>query len=242
MISRPLLRLKMLLLSLKKMSPKRQWALALILLVALVLIILRCVSKRDEFLTPPVLGEWREVRYGTPVAFVIWLSCEHRLAARFSYRPKTGSYHNRKHAHFVLDTDEKVAQCQQTNADSYPRYCLSPACGEKECAQGICGRQCKGKPPGPWSAWDDSRRSKMNFEDFKATCNSFEEYQRGHLVTAGHMTASKSLYDSTFTMTNISPMAPALNNGAWKDTEELSLLWEKHVHVYGGSVWDENAL
>lgn len=46
-------------------------------------------------------------------------------------------------------------------------------------------------------------------------------YQRGHMCPAGDRSASKALMKSTFIMSNVCPMTPALNTGAWKRTEIL---------------------
>lgn len=45
-------------------------------------------------------------------------------------------------------------------------------------------------------------------------------YQRGHLCPAADRSASKELMRSTFLMSNVCPMTPAINTGAWKITEE----------------------
>lgn len=46
-------------------------------------------------------------------------------------------------------------------------------------------------------------------------------YQRGHMCPAADMTASRALMKQTFYMSNICPMTPSLNTGAWKKTETL---------------------
>lgn len=45
-------------------------------------------------------------------------------------------------------------------------------------------------------------------------------FQRGHLCPAADRSASKELMRSTFLMSNVCPMTPAINTGAWKVTEE----------------------
>lgn len=45
-------------------------------------------------------------------------------------------------------------------------------------------------------------------------------YQRGHLCPAADRSASKDLMRSTFLMSNVCPMTPDINTGAWKVTEE----------------------
>lgn len=44
-------------------------------------------------------------------------------------------------------------------------------------------------------------------------------YQRGHMCPAADRSASKDLMKSTFVMSNVAPMTPSLNTGAWKITE-----------------------
>lgn len=45
-------------------------------------------------------------------------------------------------------------------------------------------------------------------------------YQRGHMCPAADRSVSKDLMEQTFVMSNVCPMTPALNTGAWKRTEE----------------------
>lgn len=44
-------------------------------------------------------------------------------------------------------------------------------------------------------------------------------FQRGHMCPAADRSASTQLMKSTFIMSNVCPMAPALNTGAWKMAE-----------------------
>lgn len=44
-------------------------------------------------------------------------------------------------------------------------------------------------------------------------------YQRGHMCPAADRSASKAAMRATFIMSNVCPMAPSLNTGAWKRTE-----------------------
>ena len=44
-------------------------------------------------------------------------------------------------------------------------------------------------------------------------------YQRGHMCPAADRSASKDAMRATFIMSNVCPMAPSLNTGAWKRTE-----------------------
>lgn len=44
-------------------------------------------------------------------------------------------------------------------------------------------------------------------------------YQRGHMCPAADRSATKAAMRATFTMSNVCPMAPALNTGSWKRIE-----------------------
>lgn len=49
-------------------------------------------------------------------------------------------------------------------------------------------------------------------------------YHRGHMCPAGDRSRSKSAMKQTFVMSNVCPMTPTLNTGAWKRTENLERL------------------
>lgn len=55
-------------------------------------------------------------------------------------------------------------------------------------------------------------------------------YQRGHLCPAADRSASKELMRSTFLMSNVCPMTPAINTGAWKITEETGRALARRGH------------
>lgn len=55
-------------------------------------------------------------------------------------------------------------------------------------------------------------------------------YQRGHLCPAADRSASKDLMRSTFLMSNVCPMTPAINTGAWKITEETGRTLARRGH------------
>lgn len=55
-------------------------------------------------------------------------------------------------------------------------------------------------------------------------------YQRGHMCPAADRSASKDLMRSTFLMSNVCPMTPALNTGAWKVTEEVGRSLARRGH------------
>lgn len=65
-------------------------------------------------------------------------------------------------------------------------------------------------------------------------------YQRGHMCPAADRSASKDLMRSTFLMSNVCPMTPSINTGAWKKTEEAgrSLARQGHkVNVTAGALF-----
>lgn len=55
-------------------------------------------------------------------------------------------------------------------------------------------------------------------------------FQRGHLCPAADRSASKDLMRSTFLMSNVCPMTPAINTGAWKVTEETGRALARRGH------------
>ena len=61
-------------------------------------------------------------------------------------------------------------------------------------------------------------------EDRKPRCSTTDYvgsgYHRGHLCPAGDRGAQKDWWADTFYMTNVAPMKPALNTGAWKSAED----------------------
>lgn len=48
---------------------------------------------------------------------------------------------------------------------------------------------------------------------------SFSHYQRGHLCPSGDRDSRRSWFNDTFVTSNIVPMTPVTNSGAWKETE-----------------------
>ena len=65
-------------------------------------------------------------------------------------------------------------------------------------------------------------------------------YQRGHMCPAADRSASKSLMKSTFLMSNVCPMTPSINTGAWKITEDAGreLARQGHkVNVTAGALF-----
>lgn len=65
-------------------------------------------------------------------------------------------------------------------------------------------------------------------------------YQRGHMCPAADRSASKDLMRSTFLMSNVCPMTPSLNTGAWKVTEEAGRALARrghNVHVTAGPLF-----
>lgn len=55
-------------------------------------------------------------------------------------------------------------------------------------------------------------------------------FQRGHMCPAADRSASKDLMRSTFLMSNVCPMTPAINTGAWKITEETGRALARRGH------------
>lgn len=69
---------------------------------------------------------------------------------------------------------------------------------------------------------------------------SFSGYQRGHLCPSGDRDSRKDWFKDTFVTSNIVPMTPITNAGAWKETEELcrSLANAGHsLKIVAGPVW-----
>lgn len=56
-------------------------------------------------------------------------------------------------------------------------------------------------------------------------------YDRGHMCPAADMSGSVQMMRSTFLLSNVCPMAPALNRGAWKMTETRCRMY---AIMYGG--------
>jgi endonuclease G len=69
-----------------------------------------------------------------------------------------------------------------------------------------------------------------------------DNYDRGHLVPANHLDASKSAIKATNTMTNILPQAANMNRGAWLLTEEIIECYRDidELLVIGGVIWGDN--
>lgn len=65
-------------------------------------------------------------------------------------------------------------------------------------------------------------------------------FQRGHLCPAADRSNSKSAMRETFMMTNVAPMTPTINVGAWKATEETCRAYARNgrrVHVSAGPLF-----
>lgn len=92
-----------------------------------------------------------------------------------------------------------------------------------------------------WVAWeltrdeakatDISRRGSV-FQtdmDVKGCANTYDYrnsgYTRGHMCPAGDMRWDQDAMNSCFMLTNITPQAEELNNGAWKNLEEKCRYW-----------------
>lgn len=56
-------------------------------------------------------------------------------------------------------------------------------------------------------------------------------YDRGHMAPAGDMKWSADAMDASFLLTNISPQAKRLNQGAWKKLEEKTRRWAQRDSI-----------
>lgn len=66
-------------------------------------------------------------------------------------------------------------------------------------------------------------------------------YDRGHLVTSGHMNSDQSLRKRANLMTNIVPQATKFNQGIWHRAEQICESYRRHgVVVYGGVKYNES--
>jgi endonuclease G len=67
-------------------------------------------------------------------------------------------------------------------------------------------------------------------------------YDRGHLVPANHLDASKVSIRQSNYMTNILPQVASMNRGAWLLTEEIVECYRDidELLIIGGVVWGEN--
>jgi endonuclease G len=107
------------------------------------------------------------------------------------------------------------AQRDQGNEKRYSRFHLDPSVPE-HCQQ-TSAASYKTKPPAP-------------------------RYDRGHLVPANHLDASKVSIRQSNYMTNILPQVASMNRGAWLLTEEIVECYRDidELLIIGGVVWGEN--
>ncbi|MFI3293123.1 MAG: DNA/RNA non-specific endonuclease [Rikenellaceae bacterium] len=64
-------------------------------------------------------------------------------------------------------------------------------------------------------------------------------YDRGHLCPAADMSHNEEAMRESFYMSNMSPQAPSLNRGRWKNLEELVRVWCKdngELHITVGAI------
>lgn len=69
---------------------------------------------------------------------------------------------------------------------------------------------------------------------------TFMGYQRGHLCPSGDRDSRKDWYKDTFYTSNIVPMKPETNAGAWKETETICRLLATQGHqlrIVAGPIW-----
>ncbi len=68
-------------------------------------------------------------------------------------------------------------------------------------------------------------------------------YDRGHLCPAASMTINQEAMNESFYMSNMSPQAPELNRGKWKQLEGQVRSWvmiEGKLHVVSGPIFEDN--
>ncbi|KAM4036016.1 endonuclease domain-containing 1 protein-like [Anomaloglossus baeobatrachus] len=84
-------------------------------------------------------------------------------------------------------------------------------------------RESKNRPP------ELLQTSQAVDEDYTNT-----EYQRGHLNPCGHQTACENSYNATFTLTNVVPMVPEVNNNIWSpyEKEMMKILADREDVIY----------
>ena len=87
----------------------------------------------------------------------------------------------------------------------------------------------------------DNFRSDPLIKTGSAKLSDYKEsgYDRGHLAPAGDMAWSLKTMSESFYLTNMSPQAPGLNRGMWKNLEELCRKWaitEGSLHIITGPV------
>ena len=98
----------------------------------------------------------------------------------------------------------------------------------------------------------DEERGKYKLDDSLGDCKqlsklsywkeSNETYQNGHLVAFNHLDYSpESAADANY-MANILPQHKALNQEAWKVTEEITECFREFgtLRVVGGAIWDDD--
>lgn len=73
---------------------------------------------------------------------------------------------------------------------------------------------------------------------------TFSGYQRGHLCPSGDRDSRKDWFRDTFYTSNIVPMKPETNAGAWKETETMcrTLATQGHVlRICSGPIWNSSS-
>ncbi len=89
-------------------------------------------------------------------------------------------------------------------------------------------------------------RQDPNISTGSATLSDYRGsgYDRGHMAPAADMEWSKESASESFLLSNMSPQAPQLNRGLWKDLESQVRTWAKtfgEVTVVTGPVLEKNA-
>lgn len=73
---------------------------------------------------------------------------------------------------------------------------------------------------------------------------TFIGYQRGHLCPSGDRDSRKDWFKDTFYTSNIVPMKPETNAGAWKETETMCRVLATQGHllrIVAGPIWYHSA-
>lgn len=85
------------------------------------------------------------------------------------------------------------------------------------------------------------RAERSTLDDYKARLPDGARMDRGHVVPAGDMTSERGFAQS-FSLANMVPQVPAMNQGAWNRIEQATRQYVKRargdVYVFTGPVFD----
>jgi len=87
-----------------------------------------------------------------------------------------------------------------------------------------------------------ARCQQTSAKSYKPRSKTAPRYDRGHLVPANHLDASKAAIRQSNFMTNILPQVATMNRGAWLRTEEIVECYRDidELLVIGGAIWGTN--